>query len=87
MAQIPRCYGCSIGWQLQLQKQGEKNGDGGAGCGLTYSHKIIENPSMCGTICTENLLNADKRPQDSERARKTSQNLSKTKEGRKGERK
>ena len=42
---------------------------------------------MCGTICTENLLNADKRPQDSERARKTSQNLSKTKEGRKGERK
>ena len=41
---------------------------------LTYSHKYIENESTCGTIHTENLLNADKRPQDSDRARKTSQN-------------
>lgn len=27
---------------------------------LTYSHKFIENPSICGSICQENLLNAAK---------------------------
>ena len=26
----------------------------------TYSHKYIENASICGTIHTENLLNSDK---------------------------
>ena len=41
---------------------------------LTYSHKHTENASTCGTVSTEGLLNADKRPQDSDRARKTSQN-------------
>lgn len=39
---------------------------------LTCSHKYTENPSICGTIYPENLLNADKRPQDSDRERKTS---------------
>ena len=41
---------------------------------LTYSHKYTENASICGNIHTENLQNADKRPQDSDRSRKTSQN-------------
>ena len=41
---------------------------------ITYSPKHTKNASTCGTICTENLLNTGKRPQDSERARKTSQN-------------
>ena len=41
---------------------------------LTYSHKYIKNISTCGMIHTENLLNAGKRPQDSDRARKSSQN-------------
>ena len=38
---------------------------------LTYFHKYIQNSPTCGTIHTENLLNADKRPQDSDRIRKT----------------
>lgn len=46
---------------------------------LTYTHKFTENPSICGTICTDNLLNADKRSQDSYRERKTSQNWVKQK--------
>ena len=37
---------------------------------LTYSHKHIETASTCGTIHIENLLNADKRPQNSDRAGK-----------------
>lgn len=41
---------------------------------LTYFHKYIENPAISGTILTENSLNAYIRPQDSNRARKTSQN-------------
>ena len=49
---------------------------------LTYSYKYIENTSICGTICTENLLKADKRPQNSDRARKTTK-LGRTKKGRK----
>lgn len=36
---------------------------------LTYFHKYIENPFICGTTHTENLPNADKRPQDSNRGR------------------
>ena len=31
---------------------------------LTYFHKYIGNPSIHGTICTENLLNADRKPQE-----------------------
>lgn len=38
---------------------------------ITYSPKYTENPSVCGTILTEDQLNADKRPQDSDRARKS----------------
>lgn len=34
---------------------------------LSYSHKFIKNPSICEIICPENLLNAEKRPQDSDR--------------------
>lgn len=55
---------------------------------LTCSHKFIENPSICGTIWPENLLNADKRTQDSDRERDTSQNrVGQKKEGKKKERK
>lgn len=39
----------------------------------TCSNKYIGNPSISGTIYTENLVNADKRHQDSYRARKISQ--------------
>ena len=35
-----------------------------------YSQQYIENASTCGNIRRENLLNADKRPQDSDRVRK-----------------
>lgn len=28
---------------------------------LASSHKVIANPSVCGTICPENVLNADRR--------------------------
>ena len=38
-----------------------------------YSQQYIENASTCGNIRRENLLNADKRPQDSDRVRKNSQ--------------
>ena len=41
---------------------------------LTYSHKYIESPSRYENIHMVSLLNADKRPQDSDRARNTSQN-------------
>lgn len=41
---------------------------------LTYSHKYTENTYSCGMTCTENLLNVGKRPQDSDRAGKSSQN-------------
>ena len=41
---------------------------------LTYSHKYIENKTMCGIIHTENLQKTDKRPQDYDRTRKTLQN-------------
>ena len=37
---------------------------------FAYSHKYTEIPSICGTIHRENFLNADKRPQDSDRTRK-----------------
>ena len=38
---------------------------------LTSSHKYIKNTSTCGTLLTEHLLNAGRRPQTSERARKS----------------
>ena len=41
---------------------------------LFFLHKYIENASTCGTIHTGNLLSTDKRPLDSDRARKTSPN-------------
>ena len=51
-----------------------KDGHGGVGHESHLLPQILENPSIFGTIYTENLLNADKRPQDSDRVRKTSQN-------------
>lgn len=39
--------------------------------GYSYSHKFIENPFICGNIHSKNLLNSDKRPQDSYRVKKT----------------
>ena len=41
---------------------------------LTYFYKYIENPFICGIIYPDNLLNADRRPQNSERERKSPQN-------------
>ena len=41
---------------------------------LTFSHKNIINTSTSGAVHTEHLLNASRRPQTSERARKPSQN-------------
>ena len=41
---------------------------------LTYSHKSIDNTSICGTTCLENLLKTHQRTQDSYRERKPSQN-------------
>ena len=41
---------------------------------LIYSHKYIENTTICGTLCTENLQKTEKRPQDYDRTIKTSQN-------------
>ena len=38
---------------------------------LTSSHKYIQNSSTCGTTLTEHLLNTGRRPQISERARKS----------------
>lgn len=38
---------------------------------LTYSNKYIENTSTFGIIHRKNLLNAGKRPQDSDKARKS----------------
>ena len=37
---------------------------------LTFYHNYIENTTACGTVLTEHLLNAGRRPQTSERARK-----------------
>ena len=55
---------------------------------LTYSHKVTENPSKCGTICPQNLLSANKRTQDSNRERKNSQNwVGQKKKGKRKERK
>ena len=34
-------------------------------------HRYIKNTSTCGTTLTEHLLNADRRPQTSKRARKS----------------
>ena len=42
---------------------------------LTYSNKYIENTSTFGIIHRKNLLNAGKRPQDSDKARKSLWNL------------
>ena len=41
---------------------------------LIYSHKDIENTTICGTIHTENLQKADNRPQDYDRTKKILQN-------------
>ena len=41
---------------------------------LTFSHKYIKNTSTCLIILTEYLLNAGRRPQTSERARKSLHN-------------
>ena len=38
---------------------------------FTSSHKYIKHISTCGTILTEYLLNARRRPQTPERARKS----------------
>ena len=38
---------------------------------LTSCHKYIKNTSMCGTILVKHLLNTGRRPQTSERARKS----------------
>ena len=52
---------------------------------LTYFYKYTENTSTCGTIHTENLLKTNKRPQDYDRTRKTSQNqIGKKKEEKEG---
>lgn len=36
---------------------------------LTFYHNYIENTTTCGTVLTEHLLNAGRRPQTSERSR------------------
>ena len=36
---------------------------------LTFYHNYIENTTACGTVLTEHLLNAGRRPQTSERSR------------------
>ena len=41
---------------------------------FTFSYKNIKNTSTSRTIHTEHLLNADRRPQTSERARKPPRN-------------
>ena len=41
---------------------------------LTFSHKYIKNTSTCGTVLTEHLLNAGRRPQTPKRARKSPHN-------------
>ena len=41
---------------------------------LIYSHKYVENTTICRTNCRENLWKTDKRPQDYDRTRKTLQN-------------
>ena len=41
---------------------------------LTLSHKYNKNTSTCGRILTEYLLNAGRRPQTAEKARKSSHN-------------
>ena len=41
---------------------------------LTFYHNYIENTTACGTVLTEHLLNAGRRPQTSERARKLPHN-------------
>ena len=41
---------------------------------LTFPHKYMKNTSTCGMIHTEQLQNAGRRPQTSERARKSSCN-------------
>ena len=52
---------------------------------LNYSHRYTENTSTCGTIQRENLLKTNKRPQDYDRTRKTSQNqIGKKKEEKEG---
>ena len=44
--------------------------DGGLRCGNHLPpHKYIRNTSTCGTTPTEHLLNADRRPQTSQKAR------------------
>ena len=37
---------------------------------LTFCHKYIKNTSTCGMILTEYLLNAGRRPQTAEKAKK-----------------
>ena len=50
---------------------GPSNG-GGVRCGDHLPpHKYIKNISTCGTAPTEHLLNAGKRPQTSQKARKS----------------
>lgn len=50
---------------------------------LTYCHKFIENPPVCGTTCPENFLNANKGTQDSDREQKTFTKRGGTKERKK----
>lgn len=47
--------------------------DGGV-VGLTHFHKYIESASTCEIIQTENLMDPNKRSQDSDRTRRTSWN-------------
>ena len=46
--------------------------DGEVGHEALLLPQIHRKNTTCRTICTENLLNADKRPQNSESARKSS---------------
>ena len=65
-------------WMLNIiytiLHRGEKDGGRGSRMWAHLLPQIIDNPSTCGTLCPEILLNADKKIQDSNRKRKTSWN-------------
>ena len=54
----------SLGGDLQ-DGRGVRSGD------HLSPHKYIKNTSTCGTTPTEHLVNADRRPQTSQKARKS----------------
>ena len=56
----------------QSCKLGDLQDGGGVRCGDHLPpHKYIKNTSTCGTTPTEHLLNAGRRPQTSQKARKS----------------